>query len=122
TPGRAVSRRTPARTGWSRSALEALGVPDAVLAQLPDPAPRDDLAWVVALAAAIEAVVPAPAEPDEAHPVVVSGHGLAGALAVLDAGTRGASPGTISHAGRTAPATATELALVLRHHVDGRGA
>ena len=90
-----------------------------MLDALPSPAPRDDLGWVVALTAAIEAAVPAPAEPDEQHPVVVSGYGLQGAVAVLDAGSRGLVPGTITHAGRTAPATATELALVLRHHLTG---
>ena len=96
-------------------------MPAAVLDALPAPAPQGDLAWVVALTAAIETTVPPPAEPDEAHPVVVSGHGVRGAVAVLDAGSRGLSPGTITHAGRTAPATATELALVLRHHVTGGG-
>lgn len=126
----AAPRRTAARparaaapgSGWSRERLEALGVPAGVLDQLPGAAPRDDLGWVVALTAAIEAAVPAPHEPDDEHPVVVSGHGLAGAVAVLDAGCRGAVPGTIGHAGRTAPATATELALVLRHHLTQAGA
>ena len=105
--------------GWSRSALATLGVPEPVLDALPPTDPADDLAWVVALAAAISATVPAPAEPDEQTPAVLSGHGLAGVAALLEAGCQGTPPGTIAHAGRTAPATATELALVLRHHVTG---
>ncbi len=111
-----------ASTGWSRDALAALGVPPAVLAQLPATAPTDDLGWVVALTAAIAAVVPAPAAlATGEHPAVVHGHGVVGAVALLDAGSRGLTPGTISHAGRTAAATPTELALVLRHHVTGGG-
>ncbi len=123
-PGSAAPRRPAAagvRRRWSRATLVSVGVPDAVLEQLPPAAPLDDLAWVVALTAAIGAVVPAPAEVDEDHPVVVSGFGLEGAIAVLEAGVRGQHPGTVTHAGRTAPATATELALVLRHHVNDGG-
>ncbi|MDP9436202.1 MAG: hypothetical protein M3P93_13845, partial [Actinomycetota bacterium] len=108
----------PQVRGWSTENLVTVGVPAAVLEHLVTPPTPDDLGWLVALAGAITAVVPPPAEPDEAHPVVVSGHGLTGALAVLEAASRGTTPGTITHAGRTAPATATELALVVRHHVQ----
>jgi hypothetical protein len=111
----------PAVGTWSKAALTRLGVPDAVLAELDPPAATDDLGWVVALTSAIAATVPEPGAPDEKNPVVVSGHGLPGVLAILDAGSRGLRPGTITTGGRTAPATATELALVVRAHVVGGG-
>jgi hypothetical protein len=108
------------RSGWSRSGLARIGVPDEVLAALPDDDPVDDLGWLVALTDAIAACVPPPAVADAEHPVVVTGHGLPGALAILEAGCRGATPGTLSTADRTAPATALELALVVHASLTGR--
>ncbi len=100
--------------GWSRSALHRLGVPAAVVAALPATDPADDLGWLTALTAAISAVVPPPGGLGPNAPVVVNGYGLEGALGVLREGCRGAVPGVLQSAGRTAPATAVELALVLR--------
>ncbi len=91
-PSRARRSAAPAVGTWSKAALTRLGVPAAVLDDLDPPAPGDDLGWVVALTSAIAAAVPDPGEPDEKHPVVVSGHGLAGVVAMLDAGSRGAAP------------------------------
>lgn len=107
---------TPPR-GWSRAALTALGVPDEVLAGLPAQDPADDLAWAAALAAAIATVLPAPAALSAADPVVVDGHGVAGALGILRAARLGLTPGTITVGDRTVPASAAELALVLRSAV-----
>lgn len=105
--------------GWSREALAVLGLPAAVLDALPVEEPADDLAWVVALAAAMTTVLPAPATPDDAHPLVVNGYGTAGVLGLLDAAARGLTPGTITIGDRTAAATATELALAVRTAVVG---
>jgi len=106
--------------GWSRARLARIGVPAPVLGALPTDEPTDDLGWLTALTAAIAACVPAPAVAGPDHPVVVDGYGLAGALAVLAAGCRGATPGTISCPGRTADATAMELALVVHASLTGR--
>lgn len=100
--------------GWSRSALQRLGVPAPVVAALPASDPVDDLGWLTALTEAISAVVPPPGELGPDVPVVVSGYGLDGALGVLREGCRGAVPGVLVSADRTAPATAVEIALVLR--------
>jgi hypothetical protein len=121
-PPRPSRRSAAAVVGtWSKGALTRLGVPDGVLAELDPPPATDDIGWVVALTAAIAATVPEPGVPDEHNPVVVSGYGLPGVLAILDAGSRGLRPGTVTTGGRTAPATATELALVVRTHVVGGG-
>lgn len=101
-------------SGWDRAELRRLGVPAAVLSRLPVEDPADDAGWRRALRAAIAAVVPAPARPDEQHPVVVSGHGLLGAVAVLRAGAEdGATPGTISYDGKRRTATPATLVEVL---------
>ena len=105
------------QTGWSRAALVDLGVPEQVLAGLPEQEPTDDLAWAAALAAAIAVVLPAPATLSETDPVVVNGVGVDGALGILRAAHLGLTPGTITAGGRTAPASAAELALVLRSAV-----
>jgi hypothetical protein len=105
--------------GWSRQALIALGLPAPVLDALPHDEPADDLGWVVALAVAMSSVLPAPAALDEEHPLVVNGYGMAGVLGLLDAASRGLTPGTITVGDRTAAATATELALVVRTAVVG---
>lgn len=103
--------------GWSRSALAGAGLPKAVLAALPARDPRGDLGWITALTKALGTVLPPAATLDAAHPVTVSGHGLAGALGILAAAARGLTPGTITYGERTAPATATELALAVRAEV-----
>jgi hypothetical protein len=105
--------------GWSLQALADLGLPPSVLAALPSDEPADDLAWVVALAVAMTAVLPAPAALDAAHPLVVNGYGIAGVIGLLDAAARGLTPGTITVGDRTAAATAAELALVVRTAVVG---
>ena len=114
---RAKSVPVPQPSGWSRAALVDLGVPEEVLAGLPADDPSDDLAWAAALAAAIATVLPAPAVLSEADPVVVDGHGVAGALGILRAAKLGLTPGTITTGTRTVPASAAELALVLRSAV-----
>ncbi len=106
--------------GWSRAALRQLDVPAAVLRALPAGDPADDLGWLTALTGAIRACVPAPAQPGPDQPVVASGHGLAGAIALLDLGCRGTAPGTLCAGGRTVPATAMELALVVHTSLTGR--
>lgn len=100
--------------GWDRAALRSIGVPPAVMRRLPVEDPVDDGGWRRALQEAIAAVVPAPAEPDADHPIVVSGHGLTGAIAVLRAAVEdGAVPGTIAGQGRCRPATPAALVEVL---------
>lgn len=127
-PAAAARKRAPrtkkafvaaAPTGWSLQALSDLGLPASVLEALPQDEPADDLAWVVALAVAMSAVLPVPAALDSEHPLVVNGYGMAGVLGLLDAAARGLTPGTITVGDRTAAATATELALVVRTAVIG---
>jgi len=106
---------TPAApTVWSRAALTRLGLPKRVLAALPARDPRDDVGWTTALTKALSTVLPAPGTVGPTHPVVVDGHGLEGVLGMLAAAQRGMTPGSITSAGRTVPATAFELALVVR--------
>lgn len=101
-------------TGWDREELRRLGVPAPLLSRLPVEDPSDDAGWRRALQTAIVATVPPPAQPDAQHPVVVSGHGLLGAVALLRAAIEeGATPGTISHEGRQRPATPAALVEVL---------
>ncbi len=118
-PAKPRAKARPIPTGWSRQALVELGLPEAVLAGLPADEPGDDLGWVVALAVAMSAVLPAPAALDADHPLVVNGYGLPGVLGLLDAAARGLTPGTITVGTRTAAATATELALAVRTAVVG---
>lgn len=124
TPARTAARTRPAKpvtadapTGWSRAALVAAGLPRPVLAALPARDPRDDAGWISALTRAIATVLPPAAPLDAEHPVTVSGHGLAGVVGILRAAGKGLPPGTIAYDGRTAPATATELALAVRAEV-----
>jgi hypothetical protein len=101
-------------SGWDRDELRRLGVPAAVLSRLPVEDPSDDAGWRRALQGAIEAVVPAPSKADAQHPVVVSGHGLLGVVAVLRAAVEdGLTPGTISFDGRRRPANPAALVDVL---------
>ncbi len=110
---------TKAPDGWSRAGLVAMGLPAAVLEGLPARDPVDDLGWLVALAVALNGVLPEPADLGPAHPVVVNGHGPAGVLGLIDAAARGLTVGTITVGERTAPATATELALAVRAALVG---
>jgi hypothetical protein len=120
TPARVATapapRRTGSESGWGRTALKQLGLPTAVLAALPAKEPKDDLAWVAALAKAFATVLP---EADPSAPVCVSGAGLEGVRGIHAAGRKGMTPGTLTYAGRTAPATAMELALCVRAEVLG---
>ena len=113
-------------SGWSRTRLLDLGVPAAVVAAVdaalpageptegPSDRSADDLRWLVALTTAVAATVPPPAQADADHPVVLDGHGTAGALALLEAGVRGTPPGRLTTGDRTVAATALELALAIR--------
>jgi hypothetical protein len=122
-PTPATRPRAPRSTGavvpagWSRAALAAAGLPKPVLAALPARDPRDDAGWIRALTAALATVLPAAAPLGDDHPLTVNGHGLPGVLGILAASRRGFTPGTITYGGRTAPATATELALAVRAEV-----
>ena len=111
----AAPKATP--TGWSRQRLAELGLPEAVLARLPAQDPTSDLHWAAALAEAIDAVLPPAAVLSEESPLVVDGYGLKGVLGILDAATRGFTPGSLVLGDRTVPATATEMALVVRQAV-----
>jgi hypothetical protein len=93
--------------------LASLGVPEDVLKALPTPEPDGDIAWLVALTDAIAAVMPEPVELGGAH-VSANGAGLRGVLALLELGVQGIAPQTLVLEGRAVPATATELALVIR--------
>jgi len=119
-PALAVHGELPAEvvpevgSGWDRDELRRLGVPAAVLSRLPVEDPPDDAGWRRALRAAIAATVPPAGRPGEHTAVVVSGYGLLGAVAVLRAGAEdGATPGTISHAGKRRTATPAALVEVL---------
>ena len=104
----------PVGPGWDREELRRLGVPTEVLSRLPVEDPSDDAGWRRALVEAIGAAVPAPSLPDAQHPVVMSGHGLLGAIAVLRAALEdGATPGTLGHEGRYRPATPAAFVDVL---------
>jgi hypothetical protein len=81
-----------------------------VLDAMPAKDPRGDLAWVRALERAFAAVLPQPAT----GPTVVCGEGVEGVVGIVKAAARGMVPGTITDHGRTALATPTELALVVR--------
>lgn len=72
------------------------------------------MAWVAALTKAFASVLP---DADPSASVCVSGSGLEGVRGILAAARKGMTPGTITYAGRTAPATATELALAVRAEV-----
>ena len=101
-------------SGWDRDELRRLGVPAAVLSHLPVEDPSDDAGWRRALQGAIAAVVPPPAKADAQHPVVLSGHGLLGVVALLrGAVEEGLTPGTISFDGRRRPANPAALVEVL---------
>ncbi|MDQ1672675.1 MAG: hypothetical protein QOC98_1237 [Frankiaceae bacterium] len=108
----------PATAAWSRTRLRGLGVPDEVLAALPESDPTDDLRWLVALTDAIGATVPAPASDGDAD-VTAAGRGLRGALALLRLGVTGVVPTMLILDGRAVPATATELALAVRAGIVG---
>jgi hypothetical protein len=100
---------------WSREALSALGVPEQILEALPEREPRGDLAWVTALAKAIQSLVPGPVQVGPETPVAVDGYGPQGALVILQAGVGGLPPGRLASLdGRVAPATPLELALAVR--------
>lgn len=114
-PGHQTGAEPPPGPGvWSRRRLLAVGVPAIVVDALPVDDPIDDLGWLVAVTTAVSATVPEPASADAEHPAVMDGHGTAGALALLDAGVRGTTPGSLTHGGRTVAATALELALAVR--------
>jgi hypothetical protein len=113
-PAAPAPRRTAETAGWGRTALRELGLPRAVLAALPAKEPRTDMAWVAALTKAFASVLP---EADPTAAVCVSGTGLEGVRGILAAARKGMTPGTITYAGRTAPATAMELALCVRAEV-----
>jgi hypothetical protein len=108
----------PATAAWSRTRLRGLGVPEEVLAALPQQEPTDDLRWLVALTDAIGATVPAPASDGDAD-VTATGRGLQGALALLRLGVTGVVPSMLILDGRAVPATATELALSIRAGIVG---
>ncbi len=109
----------PGTPRWGRAELAALGLPRRVLDALPARPPRDDAAWIGALSKAFATVLPPPGAPDETHPVVVNGYGVEGVVGLLKAAAKGMTPGTITVDGRTAPATPTELALVVRAALAG---
>jgi hypothetical protein len=93
--------------------LRGLGVPEEVLAALPEQEPAEDLRWLVALTDAIGATVPAPVLDGDAD-VTATGRGVRGALALLRLGVAGVAPSMLVVDGRAVPATATELALTIR--------
>lgn len=117
----AKARKAPAKqaapTGWSRQRLAELGLPEAVLTGMHAEDPTSDLHWAAALAEAIDAVLPPAAVLSEESPLVVDGYGLKGVLGILDAATRGFTPGSLVLGDRTVPATAAEMALVVRQAV-----
>ena len=107
--------------GWSRQALAAVGVPAAVLAALPAKDPTSDLAWVAALERALTRTVPGPKSLGAEAPCVLAAHGVEGVVRMIATSIDTGLPvGVVTvDGGRVAPATATELALVLRAAVLG---
>lgn len=120
----ASSRRSEAADvppGWSRAALAALGLPDAVLAALPAKDPASDLDWVAAVERALSRTVPGPKTLGDEAPCVLAAHGVEGVVQMIATSLQTGLPvGVVTvDGGRVAPATATELALVLRAAVMG---
>lgn len=100
---------------WSRTALEQLGLPTAILSHLPVLDPDSDLEWTAALGRAIAAEVRPPVTAPGPHaPVAASGFGAGSAVDLLLAATAGVALGTITIGETAKPATATELALAIR--------
>ena len=98
----------------TRAKLRALGIPTAILKRLPSEEPDTPDGWLDALHEVVSVVVPPPAEVSAAHPVVISGYGLPGVLAMLEAGAAGIPPGMLTVDGVTAPATAGRMIEVVR--------
>ena len=99
---------------WSLLALAKVGVPSEVLDLLPALDEDDDAGWLRALERAIAAVVPPPATLGREATAVVNGAGAAGAATIMRAALTGIAPGTITVGDRPLPATAAELARVVR--------
>ena len=98
----------------TRAKLRALGIPTTILKRLPSEEPDSPGGWLDALHEVVSVVVPPPAEVSATHPVVISGYGLAGVLAMLEAGAAGIPPGMLTVDGVTAPATAGRMIEVVR--------
>ena len=101
--------RTGALVLDARGRLAALGLPAAVLADVPaDPAPADLVRE--RLASAFARHLPAPAVPGVTADLWVSGSGPAGACALVAAAGRGTAPAVLVLDGEELPATPETLA------------
>lgn len=101
---------------WSLEALSALGLPRALVARV-RPQADNDLAWVSALAAAIEDLFDA-AGP-VAGPCEITGHGVESVIPLIQGAFDGYRVAGLVVDGRAVPATSLELALAVRALLRG---
>jgi hypothetical protein len=104
-------------TAWSIDALADLGLAPLVLERVAAHAPRADLEWVAALAAAIEEVAAA-IDPHGSN-VELTGHGRHAAVDLIGGLCRGMRVGHLVIDGIRVEATPVELALGVRACLQG---
>lgn len=95
---------------WSTQALRELGVPEPVLELLPTASLDGDVAWTVALEAAIRARIPL----TPTVPLAVHGYGDNAAVQMLQSSLAGYATGDLHLLDRVVPATPFELTLAIR--------
>ncbi len=95
---------------WSSHNLRVLGVPEAVLELMPTASLDSDVAWTVALEAAIRARLPL----TPTVPLAVHGYGDNAAVKMLESTMNGYAMGDLHLLDRVVPATAFELTLAIR--------
>jgi hypothetical protein len=95
---------------WSTERLRGLGVPEAVLELMPTASLDSDVAWTVALEAAIRARLPL----TPTVPLAVHGYGDNAAVKMLESTLDGYAIGDLHLIDRVVPATSFELALAIR--------
>jgi hypothetical protein len=95
---------------WSTERLRELGVADVVLELMPTASLDSDVAWTIALEAAIRARLPL----TPTVPLAVHGYGDNAAVKMLESTLNGYAIGDLHLIDRVVPATSFELALAIR--------